>query len=33
MDKKKALVMASASVNILPMYVRRNVLNTNESDF
>lgn len=33
MVKKKLLVMASASVNILPMYVRRNVLNTNESDF
>lgn len=31
--QEKALVMASASVNILPMYVRRNVLNTNESDF
>lgn len=31
--QEKALVMAKASVNILPMYVRRNVLNTNESDF
>ena len=31
--QEKALVMASASVNILPMYVRRNELNTNESDF
>ena len=33
MDKKKALVMASASVNILPMYVRRNALRTREADF
>lgn len=31
--QEKALVMASASVNILPMYVRRNALRTREADF
>ena len=31
--QEKALVMASASVNILPMYVRRNTLRTREADF
>lgn len=31
--QEKALVMASASVNILPMYVRRNALRTSEADF
>lgn len=31
--QEKALVMASASVNILPMYVRRNTLRTHEADF
>ncbi len=31
--QEKALMMASASVNILPMYVRRNTLMTSEADF
>ena len=31
--QEKALMMASASVNILPMYVRRNALRTREADF
>lgn len=31
--QEKALVMASASVNILPIYVRRNTLRTREADF
>lgn len=31
--QEKALVMASASVNILPMYVRRNALRTREANF
>ena len=30
--QEKALMMASASVNILPMYVRRNTLMTSEAD-
>ena len=31
--QEKALMMARASVNILPMYVRRNTLMTSEADF
>ena len=31
--QEQAFVMAKASVNILPLYVRRNVLNTKEEDF